>query len=54
MNAADLRAVEIDDTLREIEHELRRRLDLEERIAIGFALERFADRLPMREGELPE
>jgi hypothetical protein len=39
------RADEIDDTLHEIERELHRRLDLEERIVIGFALDRFADRV---------
>lgn len=43
---AEQLAVEIELAIREIEHELRRRLDLGERIAIGFVLERFADRVP--------
>ena len=43
--------VEIDAALREIERELRQSVEPCERVAIRFALERFADRVP-REEEL--
>ena len=43
---ADARSVELDAALDEIERELRRRLDPVERVAIAFALERFAERWP--------
>jgi len=45
----DLRAIVLDNALAEIERELRRRLDPVERVAIAFALERFADRWPRPE-----
>ena len=42
----DPRAVALDNALAEIERELCRRLDPVERVAIAFALERFANRWP--------
>ena len=43
---ADRCAVEIELAVHEIERELRRHLDPVERVAIAFALERFAERWP--------
>jgi hypothetical protein len=40
---SEAEAIAVDLALREIERELRRHLDLGERVAIGFILERFAD-----------
>jgi len=46
----DPRAVALDNALAEIERELRRRLDPVERVAIAFALERFAASWPRSRG----
>jgi hypothetical protein len=48
--AVDPRAVALDNALAEIERELRRRLDPVERVAIAFALERFAASWPRSRG----
>jgi hypothetical protein len=46
MTLAEQLAIEIDETLREIERELRQPVEPFERVAIRFVLERFADRVP--------